>query len=160
MLGLPEGCHPGHRQVGPGGRAAPPGRVKAKACLDPAPGRAHARACATRQRRRTAARRSEAGGARGEGAWRALGDGEAHRRRCGRGAAADRRRDEQRRRRAEALVAGAAGRERRPGEGQNRRRTTRRSFLCEESRRHSPEMANRGGDVARRWRQWWRGLGF
>ena len=37
------GSHPGHRQVGPGGRAAPPGRVKAKACLDPAPGRAHAR---------------------------------------------------------------------------------------------------------------------
>ena len=39
----PEGSHPGHRQVGPGGRAAPPGRVKAKACLDPTPGRAHAR---------------------------------------------------------------------------------------------------------------------
>ena len=29
--------------MGPGGRAAPPGRVKAKASLDPAPGRAHAR---------------------------------------------------------------------------------------------------------------------
>ena len=29
--------------MGPGGRAAPPGRVKAKAYLDPAPGRAHAR---------------------------------------------------------------------------------------------------------------------
>ena len=64
-LGAPEGSHPGHRQVGPGGRAAPPGRVKAKACLDPAPGRTHARGAHTRRGRRTAARRSEAGAGQG-----------------------------------------------------------------------------------------------
>ena len=63
----PEGSLPGHRQVGPGGRAAPPGRVKAKACLDPALGRAHARGV------RDAAAPAD-GGAAGQG-WRGSGQG-------------------------------------------------------------------------------------
>ena len=69
MLGAPEGSHPGHRQVGPGVRAAPPGRVKAKACLDPAPGRAHARGVrdAAAPAGGGARRRGEAGLERGRG---------------------------------------------------------------------------------------------
>ena len=68
MLDAPEASHPGHQQVGLGGRAAPPGRVKAKACLDPAPGRAHARGA-----RATARRRRRWWRGRAEEGWRGPG---------------------------------------------------------------------------------------
>ena len=50
--------------MGPGGRAAPPGWVKAKACLDPASGRAHARGAHTRRGVRDAAAAAADGGAK------------------------------------------------------------------------------------------------
>ena len=55
--------------MGPGGRAAPPGRVKAKAYLDPAPGRAHAHGVrdAAAPADGGARRRGEAGRERGRG---------------------------------------------------------------------------------------------
>ena len=94
--------------MGPGGRAAPPGRVKAKAYLDPAPGRAHARGVrdAAAPAGGGARRRGEAGPERGRGG--AHGDEEVAANLTGDGAG------EERQRRGGATSRGGGGRRRSP----------------------------------------------